>query len=120
MFPRQPSHPPITEPTIWLSIVATRSKAPGSRIKRVSPSIESLILGGVTPAACHSRSTASSSSVRTGLITTVTMEQPQDNSPRPAFKLCRLFDLSRQNLPQFDSQRKTSPSCIAGLGRFQS
>src|SRR5215469_10350396 len=53
MFPRHPSHPPITEPTIALSIVATSKQAAGSCSRRVNPSIESEALGGVTPAFCQ-------------------------------------------------------------------
>jgi hypothetical protein len=67
---RQPSQPPITEPTIRPLIVATRSSAPGSLIKRVKPSIESVSAGGVTLASCQRRSTDESSSVRTDRITT--------------------------------------------------
>jgi hypothetical protein len=51
--PLHPSQTPTMEPTIAPSIVATKRKAAGSRSKRVNPSIESLTLGGVTPAACH-------------------------------------------------------------------
>ena len=41
-----------------------------ARMKQVNPSIESLTLGGVTPAACHICNTARSSFSRTRLIST--------------------------------------------------
>src|SRR5208282_4489760 len=66
MLPRHPSHPPITEPTILSSIIATRSTPPGALVKRVNLSIESVTLGGVTSASCQSRSTAESSLSRAG------------------------------------------------------
>jgi hypothetical protein len=48
-------------------VYATSSTAPGSWIKRVNPSIESVTLGGVTSASCQSRSMVASSLSRTGL-----------------------------------------------------
>jgi hypothetical protein len=62
MLPRHPSHPPITEPIIWSSIVATRRAAAGSLIKRVNPSTESLTPGAITAATCHICNNAASSS----------------------------------------------------------
>jgi hypothetical protein len=94
MFPRQPSHPPITEPTIWSSIVATSRSAAGSCSKRVNPSIESLTLGGVTAASCHSRSTAASSSSRTGRL-----GQLCQSSRRTEPRLCNLVCAVRATVP---------------------
>src|SRR3989442_1297318 len=72
MLPRQPSHPPITLPTMAPCWIATRNPSPWARTNRLSSSSVSVGLG-MAPARSQRANTAGHSSRRQGLITIIDM-----------------------------------------------